>query len=328
MVPLSPPPLVEVYLSEEEVTTRLAADVRAGLTSAPRWLSPKWLYDRRGCELFEAITELEEYYPTRAERAILARHAVDIAGAAPASTVIELGSGSSDKTRFLLDALRTRGSLRRFAAFDVAEPTLRQALHSLAPAYPGLELSGVVGDIEAHLNRIPEGPDRLVAFLGGTIGNFERAGRRRFLATLADQLRAGEWFLVGTDLVKDPVRLVAAYDDPAGVTAAFERNALAVVNSALQADFDLDRFDYVARWDPEASLVWMGLRSRGPQEVRVAALDLIVSLADGEEIRTETSAKFEPSQLASELEEAGFAPVGAWLDPAGDFAVTLAQKQH
>lgn len=324
-------PTIDVYLSPEQLASDLAVDVLAGLTSMPKRLPPKWLYDERGSRLFDAITRLPEYYPTRAERSILAAHDVEIADVSGASTLVELGSGTSDKTRLLLDALVSKGRLRRFVAFDMAEPTLRSALETLAGQYPEVEMAGVVGDFERHLAGIPrpmaEDDRRMVAFLGGTVGNLEDGPRAAFLYGVAAQLRPGEWLLLGADLVKSPSRLVAAYNDGAGVTAEFERNVLSVVNDALGADFDPSRFEYVARWDPERSHVAMGLRSRGDQAVHIPALDLEIRFDGGEELATETSAKFRPDQLRAELEQAGFSLFRWWLDPDGDFIVTLAQRR-
>ncbi len=322
-----PPPTIDVQASAPELAGQLASDVRAGLLATPKRLPPKWLYDERGSELFDKICDLPEYYLTRAERAVLAAHAGDVAGLTRAATLVELGSGTSDKTRLLLDALAAGGTLEGFVAFDVAEPTLRASLDRLARRYTRLRLAGVVGDFEHHLDQIPAGHDRLVAFLGSTIGNLEDGPRAAFLRRLAGALAPGEWLLLGVDLVKDTARLVAAYDDAAGVTAAFERNVLAVVNDALDADFDLSRFDYVSRWDAERSHVSMGLRSRANQQVHVGALDLVVDLCDGEEISTETSAKFRPEQVDGELRRAGFGITRTWLDPGGDFAVVLARRQ-
>ncbi|MBO0731697.1 MAG: L-histidine N(alpha)-methyltransferase, partial [Acidimicrobiaceae bacterium] len=319
-----PSPTVDVRTSAPELRERLANDVRAGLTAPSKRLPPKWLYDERGCELFEAICELPEYYPTRSERAVLAAHASDIASLSRASTLVELGSGASEKTRLLLDALASEGTLEGFVGFDVAEPTLRASLERLSDRYPGVRMGGVVGDFEEDLDRIPSSPNRLVAFLGSTIGNLEDAARAALLDRLGAVLAPGEWLLLGIDLIKDPDRLLAAYDDSAGVTAEFERNVLEVVNASLDGDFDLSRFEYVARWDPERSRVAMGLRSCGAQHVHLGALGLDVMLADGEEIGTETSAKFRVEQVDAELRRAGFATTRAWLDPTGDFAVVLA----
>jgi len=322
----SPPAPVTVHLTDADAAASLAGDVLAGLTATNKRIPPRWLYNPRGCALFERITELPEYYPTRAEREILTAHAPEIAARCGASTLIELGSGSSDKTVALLDALIEAGMLRRFVAFDVAEPTLSAAVTALAAAYPRLTVSGVVGDFGVHLDQLPDFEGRLVAFLGGTIGNLTVEERGRFLATLAGRLRPGEGLLLGVDLVKDPARLIAAYDDTAGVTAEFEMNVLEVVNTSLGADFDLERFEYVARWDSVAERISMSLRSLGAQSVRVAALGLSIDLADGEEIGTEFSAKFRRQGISAELEAAGFVPMGWWTDACADFAVTLAQR--
>jgi dimethylhistidine N-methyltransferase len=325
-MPATPAPPITVHLTRADADAALADDVRQGLTATPKRIPPRWLYDPRGSTLFERITELPEYYLTRAEHEVLTAYAPDIAARCGASTLIELGSGTSDKTVALLDALRDAGTLRRFVAFDVAEPTLRHAVAGLSATYPGVEVSGVVGDFGVHLDRLPDTSSRLIAFLGSTIGNLTAEERARFLTTVASRLRPGEGLLLGIDLVKDPARLVAAYDDAAGVTAEFEKNVLAVVNHALDADFDLNRFSYVARWDSVAEHISMGLRSQGEQTVRVADIDLTVDLADGEEIGTETSAKFRREGIISELESAGFVPMGWWTDACGDFAVTLAQR--
>ncbi len=317
---------VAVHLRAQDVAATLARDVAEGLGADHKWLPAKWLYDERGCELFEAITELPEYYPTRAERALLSAHAAEIAATAPASTLIELGSGTSEKTRLLIEALRAGGSLRRFVAFDVAEPTLRAAVADLSEAHEELVVEGVVGDFERHLDRLPPGPGRMVAFLGGTIGNFDEPNRLHFFSTMAAVLQPGEWLLLGTDLVKDPARLVAAYDDAEGVTAAFETNVLAVLNHELGADFDLSRFGYVARWNPDLERVEMAVRSLGAQGVRIPALDMKIDLADGEEIATEVSAKFRRVGISRELAAHGFELVGWWTDPAGDFAVSCARR--
>jgi dimethylhistidine N-methyltransferase len=324
--PAPSPVTVTVLLTEADRSEAFAADVRAGLTSRPKSLAPKWLYDSVGSDLFDQITELDEYYPTRAERSILAAHSDEIVRLSGSSSVIELGSGTSEKTRYLLDAFDRVGRLAAFTAVDVAEPTLRSALDGLARRYPATVISGLVGDFDRHLGSLPAGGERLVVFLGGTIGNLEPEGRRAFLDTMRDQLAPGEHLLIGTDLVKDPARLVAAYDDAAGVTAAFEKNVLAVVNAGLGADFDLDRFAYVARWQPELERIEMGLRSLGAQRVEIEALDLTVRFDDGEEMQTEVSAKFHPAAVIEELRAAGFATVGQWQDQAGDFAVTLARR--
>lgn len=317
---------VAVYLRDADRRAALARDVRTGLAARPRELPPKWFYDEVGSALFEAITRLPEYYPTRAERAVLADRAAEIAGRTRADTLIELGSGTSEKTIMLLDALGEAGTLRRFVPFDVSETTLRAAAEGVAAARPGLAVHAVVGDFETHLRHLPDGDGRLVAFLGGTIGNLPPAPRARFLAELAALMHPGEHLLLGTDLVKDPARLVAAYDDPVGVTAAFNRNVLAVVNRRLDATFRPERFTHVARWDPEAEWIEMLLRAGGDQEVTIGALGTQVHLADGEELRTEISAKFRPAGVAAELAAAGFEHLVCWTDPPGDFALHLARR--
>ncbi|HZP28128.1 MAG TPA: L-histidine N(alpha)-methyltransferase [Acidimicrobiia bacterium] len=314
---------VDVHLEGDDLARALAADVHAGLTATPKELPPKWFYDDRGSELFDEITRLDEYYPTRAERAILAARAATIARLTAADTLVELGSGTSEKTRLLLTALADAGTLKRFAPFDVSETTLRDAAVAVATEYD-VAVHAVVGDFEHHLHLLPGGGRRLVAFLGGTIGNLATAARSRFLATVAAGLEPGDAFLLGTDLVKDTRRLVAAYDDRRGVTAEFNRNVLRVVNRGLGADFDLDAFAHVARWNAHEEWIEMWLRAETPQRVSVPALGLSVDFAAGEEMRTEISAKFRRARVESELAAAGLTLTNWWTDPAGDFALSLA----
>jgi L-histidine N-alpha-methyltransferase len=301
----------------------LRADARAGLTASPKALPPKWFYDEEGCRLFDEITRLPEYYPTRSERVILARHAADIAARTSADTLVELGSGTSEKTRLLLDALSAQGSLRRFVPFDVSEPTLRDAASAIEVEYPGVDVHAVVGDFERHLDRVPGGGTRLVAFLGSTIGNLDPDGRARFYRSIAAGLAPDDALLLGTDLVKDTRRLEAAYDDSAGVTAAFNRNVLSVLNRELAADFAPERFAHVARWNAAEEWIEMRLRSEATQTVHVDELDLEVEFAGGEEMRTEISAKFRRERVEAELAAAGLALAAWWTDPGGDFAVSL-----
>jgi L-histidine N-alpha-methyltransferase len=317
---------IEVHLEPADVAAALRADVGRGLRAAHKELSPKWFYDEHGCALFEAITRLPEYYPTRTERAILAEHADDIAALTGADTLVELGSGTSEKTRLLLDALADAGTLARFVPFDVAQSTLLDSAVSICGEYPDVAVTAVVGDFERHIRRLPGEGRRLVAFLGGTIGNLDPPARAALLGDLAATLRPGEHLLLGTDLVKDRARLVAAYDDAAGVTAAFNRNVLSVLNRELGAHFDLDRFDHIACFDEEHEWIEMRLRSRGDQRVDIEALGMAVELADGEDIRTEISAKFRPARIRAELAAAGLRTRAIWTDPAGDFALTLAVK--
>jgi L-histidine N-alpha-methyltransferase len=310
---------VDVFLSEEDIPTALRADVREGLTSSPKELPPKWFYDERGSQLFDEITRLPEYYPTRCERAILEAHAPAIAAASGADTLIELGSGTSDKTRLLLAV----GTFRRYVPFDVSEFTLRAAGTALEADFPGLEVHGVVGDFEHHLELLPTGGRRLVAFLGGTIGNLKPAERKQFLADVAAGLQPGDGLLLGTDLVKDIDRLEAAYDDSAGVTAEFNKNVLAVINRQLAADFDLDHFQHRAFFDRDNEWIEMRLRSTVSQRVHIRDLDLAVDFAAGEEMRTEVSAKFRRPGVEAELAGAGLRLTHWWTDPNGDFALSL-----
>lgn len=317
---------VTVHLPPDAMERALRAEVAEGLSSQPKELSPKWLYDDRGCELFDQITRLPEYYPTRAERSILAAHARDIVERSGADTLIELGSGTSDKTRLLLDALRDARRLEAFIAFDVAEATLRDAVAKISADYPGARVQGVVGDFNEHLAELPSGGTRLVAFLGGTIGNLHPQERAAFLGSLRDALEPGDTLLLGTDLVKDRSRLVAAYDDDAGVTAAFNKNLLHVLNRELGADFDPDGFDHVARFDEDGSFIEMRLRARDEQRVVVRDLEMTVRFDAGEDLRTEISTKFQPARVRAELSAAGLAPVAHWTDTDGDFALWLARR--
>ncbi len=316
---------IDVYLAADDLRRELEADARDGLTSSPKTLPPKWFYDERGSQLFEQITELPEYYPTRAEREILSAHAADIAATTGVKTLVELGSGSSDKTRLLLDALHRHGTLARFVPLDVSESALRAAAAAINADYPDLDVHAIVGDFTSHLDRIPGGDGRLVAFLGGTIGNLVPAERATFLADLRGVLHTGEWLLLGTDLVKDEATLVAAYDDAAGVTAEFNRNVLRVLNRELDGDFDVDAFTHVAIWDPDKEWIEMRLRAERAQAVHLKRLDLRLLFATGEELRTEVSAKFRRYGVTAELAAAGFAVKQWWTDRAGRFGVTAAQ---
>ena len=317
------PVQVERHLAPDAMRAALKADVRRGLTSTPKTLPPKWFYDARGSQLFDDITRLDEYYPTRRERAVLEAHAADIAAVSGADTLVELGCGTSEKTRLLLDALRDAGTLRRIVPFDVDEYILTEAANELATSYPGVSVHAVVGDFEHHLPDLPRGGRRLIAFLGGTIGNLLPEERARFLSELRATMAPGDALLLGTDLVKDPERLVAAYDDAAGVTAEFNKNVLHVVARELSADVDPDDFDHVAAWNAENAWIEMRLRARRDLDVAVKALDLSVAFAEGEEMRTEISAKFTEARVAAELADAGLRLAHWWTDPEGDFGVSL-----
>ncbi|AXT83937.1 L-histidine N(alpha)-methyltransferase [Aeromicrobium sp. A1-2] len=317
-------PVVSVLLDPDWASGSLVEDVRRGLASHPRTLPPKWLYDDRGSDLFTEITHLVEYYPTESERALIGAHAEEIVTITGADTVVELGSGTSDKTRTLLDAFDRAGALQRFVPVDVSEATLRTAADDLSVRYPGLQVEAIVGDFTLHLGHLPTGGRKIVAFLGGTIGNLYVEERAAFLGALADSLEVGDWLLLGTDLVKSSDRLIAAYNDARGITADFVLNSLHVVNRELGADFDVDAFSYVPFWDPHMERMDLRVRAEMPQRVTIPGADVVLDLASGEEIRVEISTKFRPDGLRTELAAAGFAVDHLWSD--GDFALTLARR--
>ena len=275
--------------------------------------------------MFEEITRLDEYYPTRAERRILEAHSSQIAALAGADTLVELGAGTCEKTRLLLDALRSSGELRRYVPLDVSEATLWAAASDLARDYAGLHVHAVVADFHRHLDRLPTGGKRLIAFLGGTIGNLTPGQRRRFLFDLECNMSRDDWLLLGTDLVKDRERLVSAYDDATGVTAQFNLNVLSVLNRELGADFRPELFEHVALWNEEERWIEMRLRSCTDQVVRIPGLDLEIAFERDEELRTEISAKFSAETVESELVEGGFVVEAMWDQPDGDFLLTLAR---
>ena len=312
------------HLPADFFAATLRADVLQGLAEPPRTLPPKWFYDERGSRLFEEITRLPEYYPTRAEQEILTRRAPDIARATRARSLVELGSGSSRKTRLLLNALTAAGTLQRYTPLDVSDSALTEAGEALGRDYPSLRISAVVTDFEHDLALTDEPGPRLVAFLGGTLGNLDTAGRAAFYAALRRTLSADDTLLLGADLVKDPAVLVAAYDDSQGVTAAFNKNVLNVLNRELDAGFDPEAFDHLAVWNAAEERIEMRLRSRAHQLVPVKALDLELDLDAGEEIRTEISVKFRREGLTAELDAAGFTVRHWWTDAAGRFALLLA----
>jgi L-histidine N-alpha-methyltransferase len=317
---------IDVHLDADAAAT-MARDVRAGLCAYPKELAPKYFYDERGSQLFEQITELPEYYPTRAEREILSRRSGEILSVAgrPA-TLVELGSGSAAKTRHLLDAMRDSGSLDTYVPVDISEEITQRTAADLVDEYPGLQVRGLVCDFEQHLERTPTGTGaRLIAFLGGTIGNLYPRQRHAFLERIAALLGPDDHLLLGTDLIKETARLEAAYDDSAGVTAEFNKNVLEVLNRTLGADFDLDAFEHVARYDEEAERMDIRLRSLADQNVRLDDLDLEISFAAGEEMRTEISTKFTRERLESVYAGAGLQLRGWFTDAAGDYALSLAR---
>jgi len=314
------------HLAADSAYEALCRDVRDGLQSSPKTLPPKWFYDSVGSDLFDQITRLPEYYPTRAEAEILRARSAEIAAATGADTLVELGSGTSEKTRVLLDALDQAGLLRKFVPFDVDASILSQASAAIQQEYPGIEIAAVCGDFEKHLAEIPSQGRRLFAFLGSTIGNLQPDVRSEFLTALASALEPGDSLLLGTDLVKDVGRLVKAYDDAAGVTAQFNRNVLAVVNRELDADFDVDAFRHVAAWNSDEERMEMSLQVDQLQKVYIRALDLAVEFATGEQMLTEVSCKFRREKVATELAQAGLHQTQWWTDTAGDFGLSLSVK--
>jgi L-histidine N-alpha-methyltransferase len=317
---------VSVLLPPGSAEAALVRDVRQGLGSPPLTLPPKWLYDDEGSRLFDQITRLPEYYPTEAEREVLLARADEIARLSGATTLVELGSGTSDKTHALLRAFKAAGQLRRFVPVDVSEGTLRGAAEQVAAMYD-VPVEAVVGDFTLHLSHLPRGDRKLVAFLGGTIGNLYIEERNAFLGALADSLEPGDGLLLGTDLVKDADRLISAYDDPEGVTDRFVRNGLRVLNRELGADFDLGGFTYVPFWDPHLQRMDLRLRAETPMHVRIPGAGIELQLHSGEEVRMEISTKFTVPGIRDELDAVGLALVETWTDAAGEFAVTLARKE-
>lgn len=316
--------VVDVHLDDGFLARTLRADVLQGLSAEDKELPPKWFYDERGSALFDEITKLPEYYLTRCETEILTREASRIAEITTAETLVELGSGTSTKTRLLLDALSSRGCLECFAPFDVSVETLQGAARTIATAYPGLRVQAVAGDFEHHLHEIPADGRRMISFLGSTIGNLTASARKGFLSDIASCLRPGEAFLLGADLVKDKTRLEAAYNDSRGVTEAFNKNVLSVLNRELHADFDPDLFAHVARWDEDNHWVEMRLVAQVAHSVAILDLDLEIDFTKNDSIRTEISTKFKRDSLEEELGGAGLQVAEWWTDSAGDFALTLA----
>ncbi|WP_330184962.1 L-histidine N(alpha)-methyltransferase [Nocardia sp. NBC_01503] len=318
---------LDIHLTDEDLTAALRTDVREGLAAEPKWLPPKWFYDARGSELFELITELPEYYPTRTERALLERVVGEIAELAQAEVLVELGAGSAAKTRLLLEALSAGGPLKTYVPQDVSVSALTAAADQVSAEFPGLSVHGVVSDFTATLDNLPRGGRRMIAFLGGTIGNLVPKERAEFLAGVHDVLEPGEQLLLGAGLVIDPAILVPAYDDVAGVTAEFNRNVLHVLNARLDANFEPEKFAHIALWDAEHEWIEMRLEATEAVTVSIAELDLTVDFAKGEQLRTEISAKFRPEGLESELDAAGFTTERIWTDPDDRFALVLAERR-
>ena len=319
---------IESWLSEADERC-LANDVLDGLTRPFKELPPKHFYDARGSELFERICELPEYYPTRAEKQILLASAEELVASTGAGELVELGSGSAEKARILLDAMSAAGTLARYVPFDVSEQTVKEAASQLVSEYDGLRVHGVIGDFERHLERVPggDGIPRLVALLGGTIGNFPPGTRRALLRKIGSLLRPQDRLLLGTDLVKEPAVIEAAYDDREGITAEFNRNVLHVINRELGADFKPDQFEHVAFFDRKHEWIEMRLRAREACTVEIDDLGLEVEFEAGEELRTEISAKFTRARIESDFDAAGLELERWYTDPEKRFALSLARRQ-
>jgi L-histidine Nalpha-methyltransferase len=317
---------IENHLPEDWASSAMLDEVARALTRRPKILAPRWLYDDRGSQLFDEITRLPEYYPTEAERSILQARASEIVAITDADSVVELGSGTGDKTRTLLDAFWAVGRLRRFVPVDVSQRTLVESASVLAARYRGVEVHALVGDFTRHLQYLPTAGRRLIAFLGGTIGNLYVEERRAFLGALADRLERGESLLLGIDLIKPVQRIVDAYDDRAGVTGAFIRNVLNVLNREAGANFDVGAFDYVPLWDAREERMDLRLRPAEPQRIRLGDLGVEVEVCAGEELHVEISAKFRPDRIIEELRELGFGTRAHWTDDGGDFGLLLAVR--
>lgn len=319
---------IESFLSEDDERS-LAYDVLDGLTRPFKEIPPKHFYDARGSELFERICDLPEYYPTRTEREILFARAEEIVERTGAGELVELGSGSAEKARILLRAMSDAGTLRRYVPLDVSESAVERAAEQLVQEFDELSIHAIIGDFERHLGHLPaaDGPPRIVALLGGTIGNFLPGTRRRLLKETRNLLGPDDCLLLGTDLVKDPALLEAAYDDSRGVTADFNRNVLHVINRELDADFSPEAFEHIAFFDRKHEWIEMRLRAQRPCTVLIAGLGLRVDFAAGEELRTEISAKFTRERVQEDFQAAGLRLDRWYTDRDGLFALSLARPQ-
>ncbi|NNF55349.1 MAG: L-histidine N(alpha)-methyltransferase [Acidimicrobiales bacterium] len=299
----------------------LLQDLIHGFSLTPPSIPPKWFYDERGSELFEAITRLPEYYPTEAERTLLVANAAEIVGIGSSDTLIELGAGISDKTTALLDAMQQNGAPLRYVPFDISSDAIDEGAQRLYERYDSIEIRGVVGDIDHDLGELPTSGRPLVALLGGTIGNYEPAARATLLRSIASVLGPDDLFLLGTDRVKDAGRLVAAYDDAAGVTAEFNRNVISVIATLLDLDLKPADFDHRAVWNAEQEWIEMHLVANTPVELTIPGISR--QLEPGDHILTEISAKFTPDRLRSDLDAAGLNILKTWTD--GDFTLSLSR---
>jgi len=316
---------IDVHLTTQDPVA-VREEIRKGLLSSPRILPTKYLYDDRGSELFEQICKLREYYQTRTEFNILSTYADRIIAQSEADELVELGSGAATKTRVLLDAMDRSDTLRCYVPFDVSEGIVRRVAQELTEEYDGLTVHGVVGDFLSHLEHIPDGGRRLVAFLGGTLGNLDDTVGPTFLASVNNEMASGDHFLLGVQFITDVNRLEAAYNDSAGVTAEFNKNMIPVMQEVVGADFDPDAFDHVARYNPDQSRIESFLRSKKDQTVTLEDLDLTLSLEEGEEIRTEISRKYDRGGTERILAKAGFEFVEWYADPDELLGLALAKK--
>lgn len=311
------------HMGPDDLAEQLRNDAFQGLSSGAKAIPSKWFYDEHGSKLFDQITRLPEYYLTRSEREILAARASAIARHTAADTLVELGSGTSEKTCLLIDAFRSTGQLRRFVPFDVDPDTLRFAATKLLRSYPEIEVCGIAGDFERHLNAICQPGRTMVIFLGSTLGNLDPAQRALLLDQLAGSLKPGDSFLLGVDLVKDVDVIEAAYNDPAGISAAFNLNILRVLNRRLEGNFNVAQFEHVAKFDSTRELMSMWLRSTTHQSAYLRAIDLRVDFEEGELLHTEISSKFRKEGIEGELRQSGFEPSRWWTDAHGNFALSL-----
>jgi len=307
--------------------TPLAEEVLAGLSACPKTLPPKLFYDEHGSRLFEQITELPEYYLTRTEREIFAEYATEIVSQAGNNlTLVELGAGSASKTRLLVEALARRQLRVGFYPVDVSASALRQAVSTLNGHIRNLRVHPIVTDYSKHMPLLSFPGQKLVLFIGSTIGNFETDEAVEFLRRVRGSLRPGDALLLGFDMVKDPSQLHAAYNDSQGVTAQFNKNVLARINRELGGQFDLEEFDHVAFWNPGMSRIEMHLESRLEQKVWVRDLGMVFHFAAGDRIHTENSYKFTSSSIAAMLSRGGFRPERTWTDPNQWFSTVLARR--
>lgn len=326
----SGPRLSVLRLRHEDAAIRMRAEVEAGLSGQPRCLPSTYFYDAAGSALYEQITQLEAYYPTRTEAAILRRIALQLARMLGNPEIVELGSGSSTKTRLLLEAFSAQHRAITYVPIDVSQTMLFETAERLVGDYPGLRVMGMAGQFEDALEVLPPSSQRLVLFLGGTLGNFTPRYQQAFFERLAACMAPGSHLLLGVDrrphARKPESRIVAAYNDAGGVTARFNLNMLEHLNRELGADFRPDAWEHRALYNPREHQIEMYLESRKAQEVSIDALDRRFSFAARERILTEISRKFDPSALAGFFEDLHFRAVQHWTDERQDFSLLLFER--